>query len=97
VFAELNDPDDVVIVTEGSTVPLGIVEVEAIVGATALAVVDPTNEIVAIIKTVAAKLEIILFNMEGPLNATSLLDATSAKFKLRSENRFLYSRIMTGK
>jgi hypothetical protein len=57
---------------------------------TAFAVVAPTNEIIAVIKTVAVTLEIILFKIKGPLNTTSLLDATSAKFKRLSENEFVY-------
>ncbi len=90
VLAEVNGPEEVVIVTEGLTVPLEMVDVDAIVGATAFAVGAARNETPAATKRVTDTNEIILFNMEGPLNAVSLLDATSAKFKRLSENEFVY-------
>jgi hypothetical protein len=69
---------------------LEIVEVDEITGATAFAVGAARNETPAATKRVTDTDEIILFNMEGPLNAMSLLDATTLKFKLLSQNGFLY-------
>jgi hypothetical protein len=88
---EFNPDADVVIVMDGLAWVFEIVDVEEITGATALAVVVPTNVIIEVNKKVIAVAEIIFFNMKAPLNTMSLLNATKLKFKLLSKNAFLFT------
>ena len=98
ILAEANDPVDVVNVrVRGLAWGKEIVEVEAIAGAVAFAVVTPTNEITEAKKIVTAEIERIFLNIKVPLNTMSLLDATGAKSKLLTENKFLYPPIMSRK
>ena len=87
---EFNEEAVVVIEIDGLACVLEIVEVDEITGATAFAVGAERNETPEATKKVADTNEIIFFNMEGPLNAMSLLDATTLKFKLLSQNGLLY-------
>jgi hypothetical protein len=89
VKVEFNEEAEVVIVMDGLAWVFEIVDVEEITGATALAVVVPTNVIIEVNKKVIAVAENIFFTMKALLNATSLLDVTTPKFKLLSENGFL--------
>jgi hypothetical protein len=91
VNVEFNADAEVVIVMDGLAWVFEIVDVEEITGATALAVVVPTNVIIEVNRKVTAVVEIIFFNMKALLNATSLLDATTLKFKLLSESGFLFT------
>ena len=88
--SEFNEEAEVVMEIDGLAWVLEIVDVEAITGAVAFAVVIPTNEIIEVNKKVTAAVETIFFNMKCPLIAMGLLNATSANFKLLSEMGFLY-------
>ena len=79
VNVEFNADAEVVIVMDGLAWVFEIVDVEEITGATALAVVVPTNVIIEVNKKVIAVAENIFFTMKAPPKRNEFAKCNSSK------------------